>query len=430
MSVSRPLHILYLVQQFPPEVGAGAGRVLEMARRWVEAGARVTVVTGMPNRPQGVVHPDYRGRLFVDEEWEGIRVLRSWLYASPEHGFARTVANNASFMVTSAVHALVRATKPDVLIASSPPFLPHVAGAAVATLRRIPLVLEVRDLWPDYMVSMGVVRERSVAARALFTLERGLLRRATHAVAVTESFRRRLVQKGMDAGDVTVIPNGIDIATYRPASEPAPIPALQRRGDEFLVGYLGNFGVSQALEAVVDAARILRDVPGIRFVLVGDGTDRRRLERHVAAAGAGNLSVHPPIPKDATRAFYNACDVTLVPLASFPVLQETVPSKIFEVMGCARPVLASLRGEAATITRESGGGVVVEPEDAQGIADAVLRLRAMPAAERAAMGEMGRAYAIAHYSREVLADRYLDLLLRLTGRSAEATASAGTGEDG
>jgi glycosyltransferase involved in cell wall biosynthesis len=408
MTVGSQAHIGYLVQQFPPEVGAGPARVTEMALQWQDSGARVTVITGMPNRPEGRIHAEYRGRLFMEEDWQGLRVLRSWLYASPKHGFLRTILNNATFMVTSAMNALVNAGDPDVVIASSPPFFPHLSGVVVAGVHRAPLVLEVRDLWPDYLVGMGVLKGRT--AKALFALERWLLGRAAHVVVVTESFRRRVIEKGVAPERVSVISNGVDTASYYLADEPAPIPEMNRRDDEFLVGYLGNFGAGQALSIVVEAAALLRDDSRFRFVLAGDGPDASAVARRARDLELDNISIHPPIPKDRTRAFYNACDLCLVPLAPFPIFQETVPSKIFEIMACQRPFLASLSGEGARITTESGGGVVSEPGDARAMADAIMRIRAMSGAERAALGVAGREYVSRHYDRRLLAERYLELL--------------------
>jgi colanic acid biosynthesis glycosyl transferase WcaI len=418
MTASRPLHIGYLVQQFPPEVGAGPARVTEMALRWQARGARVTVVTGMPNRPEGRIHPEYRGRMFMEEEHRGIRVLRSWLYASPKHGFARTLVNNATFMVTSGMHALARGGGVDVLVASSPPWFPHLTGTLVRAMRRVPLVLEVRDLWPDYLAGMGTVRSAAVM-RGIFAAEKAMLRRAEHVVVVTESFRRRVIEKGTAPERVDVVPNGVDTAQYYAADEPPPIDALRRAGGEMVVGYLGNFGASQDLPSVLEAAALLeREDPRIRVVLAGEGTTADQVQARARELGLRRTSIHPPIPKTATRAFYNACDVCLVPLANFPILQETIPSKIFEVMACERPVVASLAGEAARVVRESGGGVVAAPGDPRAIADAVLRLRDTPAAERAAMGAAGRAYVSAHFAREALADRYLEILERVGGRRA------------
>jgi hypothetical protein len=159
------LRIGYINQDFPPEVGAGPARVLELSRHWRDAGAEVTVITGMPNRrlpnqADGQIHPAYRGRWFMEEEVEGIRVLRSWLYSSSNRGFAHTMANNASFALSSTLHAWLRAERFDVVIGSSPPFLAHVTGENVRWRQRCRLVLEIRDLWPDYMVEMGVLKNR------------------------------------------------------------------------------------------------------------------------------------------------------------------------------------------------------------------------------------------------------------------------------
>jgi glycosyltransferase involved in cell wall biosynthesis len=408
MTVGSQAHIGYLVQQFPPEVGAGPARVTEMALQWQASGARVTVVTGMPNRPEGRIHAKYRGRLFMEEDWQGLRVLRSWLYASPKHGFARTILNNTSFMVTSAMNALVNAGGTNVVIASSPPFFPHLSGVVIAGVHRAPLVLEVRDLWPDYLVGMGVLKGRT--ARALFALERWLLGRAAHVVVVTDSFRRRVIEKGVAPERVSVISNGVDTSSYYAADEPAPLPELVRTDGEFIVGYLGNFGAGQALSTVVEAAALLQDDPLIRFVLAGDGPDASEVARRACELGLHNISILPPISKDRTRAFYNACDLCLVPLAPFPIFQETVPSKIFEIMACQRPFVAGLSGEGARITTESGGGVVSEPGDARAMADAIIRLRGMSAAQRAALGVAGREYVSRHYDRQILAERYLALL--------------------
>lgn len=401
------------MQQFLPEIGAGPARVAEMAAHWQRAGARVTVITGMPNRPAGRIHPAYRGRLFVEEEQDGVRVLRSWLYASPKGGFSRTIANNASFMLTSGLHALVRRQKLDVLIASSPPFFPHVTGAVLSRWLKLPLVLEIRDLWPDYLVGMGVITGKRSQA-ALFGLERRLLQRAAHTIVVTESFRARVIAKGVPRELVDVISNGVDTNLYYPSSEPPPLSSLEPKQGAFTVGYLGNFGAGQALTTVVDAAALVsRSSDRIRFVLAGDGPDRENVIRRVAEHGLANIVVEPAITKDKTRAFYNACDLCLVPLAPYPIFQETVPSKIFEIMACERPVLACLAGEGARIVEASGGGLVRPPGDASAIADGILHASKLAPKEREELGRHGRAYVGEHYARERLAAKYLGILGRV-----------------
>ena len=419
----RGLRIGYVVQEFPPDLGAGPARVSEMAQRWRAAGAEVTVITALPHRPQNEIHPEYRGRRFLEEERDGIRVLRSWLYASPQRGAARKMLSDGSFMLSGAAHALARAPQLDVVIASAPPFLAQFAAEALHRKQRIPMVVELRDLWPDYMLQMGMLKS-SVARRALFGMERHLLRRAAHVVVVTESFRARVAEKGVPRERITVIPNGVDISQYHPATEEPPLPALQRSGDELVVGYLGNFGAGQGLATVVEAASLLQGDAGIRLVLVGDGPERQRVTELVERLGLRNLTVHGSIPRNRTRAFYNACDACLVPLAPIDVFQETIPSKIFEIMACGRPVVASVAGEAARIVESSHCGVVSPPGDPVSLAEAIRRVRNMPVTARAEMGERGRVHALEHNDRSRLADRYLDLLGSVGGAAHPGRVSA------
>lgn len=380
--------------------------------RWRERGADVTVLTAMPNRPEGRIHEAYRGKVFVNERWEGIRVLRSWLYARPNTSFARTLLNNLSFMMSSAWLGIRRLGGVDVLIASSPPFFVHISGAFVSRVRNIPLVLEIRDLWPDYLADMGVVS--GVAAKALFALERWLLRRASRVVVVTESFAKRVVEKGVPADKVEVLPNAVDTKLYFREAAAPPIPELRKKAGEFLVGYLGNFGRGQALETVVAAAELLAETDSdIRFILLGDGPRRDEIRERIRATPGAKISLHPPIPKESTRAFYNSCDVCLVPLAPYSSFQATIPSKLFEILACEVPVVGAFAGEGKKLLEESAAGIVAEPGSARSIAEAIRRTKALSAAERTAMGRRGRDYVSRHYNRDKIALRYLDLLSRV-----------------
>lgn len=421
MKIAKGLQIGYLVQDFPPEVGAGPARVTEMSLRWQSLGARVTAMTAMPNRRipgrgEGSVDPRYRGKLFMEENWNGIRTLRSWLYTGKGRGLVTKMLNNASFMLSSFLHAFVRRDHFDVLIASSPPFLPHVSAAGLSRMRGIPLVLEIRDLWPDYMVQLGMLNNRG-ARVALFALERRLLREADHVVVVTESFRKRIIAKGVRPDRIDVIANGVDLADYHAGKDQPPLPALNKAPGEFLVGYLGTFGKGQGLEYVVRAAGIVGKAErGIRFVLAGDGPELPLVKEEIKKLGVANVALHPPIPRNETRAFYNNCDACLVPLAPVPIFSETIPSKIFEVMACERPLIASVSGEAAAIVEGSGGGVRTEPGDAEGLANAILSVRAMSADDRGAMGRRARRYVAAHYDRIALADKYFEILKMVAKR--------------
>jgi glycosyltransferase involved in cell wall biosynthesis len=409
------LRIGYLVQHFPPELGAAPGRVAEMALRWRDAGAEVTVITAMPNRPEGRIYPDFRGKLFSESDWNGIRVLRSWLFASPRHGFVGTIANNLSFMATAALQGALRARKLDVLIASSPPFFVHLAGEFLRRLHRLPLVLEVRDLWPDYIVEMGVLPGRTIPG-LLLSLERRLLRRADAVVAVTDDILRRVEEKGVAPDRAHLLPNGVDPDRYFRSDERAPVPALERRNGEFLVGYLGNFGAGQGLETVLDAAHLLQqEDPTVRLVLAGGGTQRGLVEAKYASNGPANTLLHPPIPKEQTRAFYNACDTCLVPLAPLTLFRDAIPTKLLEVMACEVPVVAALEGRGARMIQNAGAGVVARPGDARSIADSVLAIKAWSEEKRRCAGQAGRDAVTRDFGREQIAERYLRLLATVAG---------------
>ncbi|CAN5653157.1 glycosyltransferase family 4 protein [soil metagenome] len=402
------LRIAYLVQQFPPEIGAGPARAGEMGIAWRDAGAELSVLTAVPNRPAGVIQPAYRGRFLIREDWNGIAVTRSWLYTSRKHGFARTIANNLSFMCTASIAALLERRRPDVLIASSPPFFVHLSGWAIAHRWRVPLVLELRDLWPDYLVDMGLLQNAALR-RSVFRLERFLLDSAAAVVVVTKSFRERVIEKGVPPERVHVIPNGVDLTQYYHVQ--SGTARADRDPRRFTVGYLGNMGASQQLQFVVEAARrVAATNPDIRFILAGDGTERAKVERAVFEARLDNLRLLPAIAKSETRDFYGCCDACLVPLAPFPTFRNTIPSKLFEVMACERPVVASVAGEAAEIVASSGAGLVAAPGDPASLAEAILRLSRMTVDERRGMGQRGRRYVSEHFERQQLSARYLALL--------------------
>lgn len=405
------MKITLVCQYFPPESNAPAVRTFEHARAWARDGHDVTVVTGFPHHPAGVVFPGYRGEWFRRESVEGVEVLRTWLYAAPNTGFARRVLSFVSFAVSAVVLGFLRGRRPQVVVGTSPQFFTAVAGYALSVLHRVPFVFELRDIWPDSAVELGAVRGRAVL-RPVFALQRHLYRNARAVVMVSEGFRSHLEEAGVAPERIAFVPNGIDPDFLDPAGADAAA-LLRTLGWEgrFVVSYVGTHGMAHALDTVLDAAALLQGEDDVRFLLAGDGAERARLERRAAEMGLGNVAFLGQRPRDEVASVYLASRVSLVPLRDLPMFRKVLPSKLFELMGFGVPVICSVPGEAAGLVARSGGGTVIPPEDPRALAAAILELRADPERRRA-MGERGRAFVLREHLRPVLARRMAQVLAR------------------
>jgi len=371
------MHILFLTENFPPERNAPASRVYERACYWVRWGHRVTVITSAPNFPEGRVHPGYRNRWYQVEERDGITVIRVKTFIAANEGVMLRTLDFLTFMVTGFFGGLVQ-ERPDVVVATSPQFFAAVAGWALSAVRRRPFVFELSDLWPASITAVGAMRE-NLGLRMIERLELFLYRRAAKVVALTKSFKTDLVSRGIPAGKVAVVINGVDMSRYTP--QPRDLELAREVGLEnrFVVGYIGTHGMAHALERVLDAADLLRENPAVRFLFVGSGAARDRLVSETARRGLSNVVLVPAQPKEMMPSYWSLCDLALVHLKDTPLFRTVIPSKIFEAMAMGRPiVLAAPDGEAADIVRATGAGVLLPPEDPQALAAAVKRLSESP----------------------------------------------------
>lgn len=402
------MRIAVVTHYFPPEIGAPQARLSEFAAAWAEEGHDVTVLTGMPNHPTGVVPLEYRGRLGMRERSDGYEVLRTWLYATPNEGFVKKILGHLSFMVTALVLGLPRLGRADVVMVSSPTFFSIFSAWVISRVKRARLVVEVRDLWPAIFVELGVLKNRQII-RVLERLELAAYRAADQVVVVTEGFRNDIVGRGIPAGKVHTIRNGVDLARFRPDA-PQEDAVRERMGageDDVLVLYIGAHGISHGLTAVADAAAKVTD-PRVKFAFVGEGAAKADLEARVRELGLEHVTMLPGVPRDEVPDILAAADICLVPLRDVALFDTFIPSKIFEYLGAGKAVIGSVRGEPATILAEAGA-VVVEPEDSGAIANAVDKLAADPET-RADMGRAGRRHVEQEFDRRSLALAYLDIL--------------------
>jgi glycosyltransferase involved in cell wall biosynthesis len=402
------MNIAVFSHYFSPEIGAPSARIHDMARQWIAMGHEVQVVTCFPNHPTGQIYPGYTSARYATEAIDGITVHRNWTYITPNKGFIKKTLGHVSFWPSSRLFSLPRMTRPDAVIGTSPTFFAAMSAAAAGRRFRVPYVMEVRDLWPACFVDLGVIRNRRII-RLLERWELHLYRKANHIVTVTDAFKQDLVQRGVPDAKVTSIPNGADEDFWTPQPRSGFLDRVAGGSRGFNVLYIGAHGISQALTRILEAAKLLRDEPGIRFFLVGEGAEKAKLQATAREMNLTQVHFLEPVDKQGVRDCYADADACLVPLRDIPLFKTFIPSKMFEMLAMGRPIVASLCGEAADILNASGGALVVPPEDSTAIAAAIRRLCGNPAIVPE-MGARGRDYVIRHYSRRALAARYVKTL--------------------
>jgi glycosyltransferase involved in cell wall biosynthesis len=401
------MRILFLSHYFPPEVNAPASRTYEHCRQWVKDGHQVTVVTCVPNHPAGKVFPGYRNRLRQTETRDGILVVRLWTYVTPNEGFLRRSLNYAMFMFM-AILAAPFLPRCDVVVTTSPQFFNGLAGYFVSKLKRAPWVLEIRDLWPESILAVGAIANRSVI-RALEWLERFAYRKADKIVVVTEAFKAHIRDCGIPVEKIEVIKNGVDLTLFTARPKDRQVAAELGLQGKFVVSYVGTHGMAHGLETILDAAAKLKDHDDIRFLMVGDGAGRKSLVERRDRMALGNVVMLGQQDRARMPGIWAVSDACLVVLRRLPLFQTVIPSKIFEIMAMGRPLILAVEGESRDIVTRAEAGVCIPPEDPQALADAVLALARDPA-RSAALGRKGLAYVAQHHDRIALARYYCQVL--------------------
>jgi colanic acid biosynthesis glycosyl transferase WcaI len=399
------VRILYVSHYYPPEMGAPAGRVAGLSRAWAAAGHDVHVLTGFPHHPTGRIHPDYRRaflRGFMREQDCGVHVHRTWIFPAANRGKVRRSLNYGSFMASAAITGSLRLPRPDVVVATSPQLLCAAAGSLLAKRFRVPLVMEVRDLWPESLVAVGASRSRSPLVATLERLATKLYFNATHIVTVTEAQRSAIVAHGLPAESVSVVPNGVDHTFLNAPAVPPP-------DGRFVVTYVGTIGMAHHLETLVETAALLRHDSRFSFRLVGEGARREAVEAQARCAGLSNIEFCGEQPRADVPRWIAESSACAVLLRRTEVFRTVVPSKMFEIMAVGRPILLGVEGEASALLARAAAGVLVEPENAAQLAEAIRSLAQNPAQCRA-MAENGRKFVAREFARESLAERYASIL--------------------
>ena len=420
------MKLLYVSQYFPPEMGAPAARAVELARHWVRRGHEVTILTGFPNHPTGIVVPEYRARmrrLVTRELVDGIRVVRTWLWPRPNRRPRERMLNYSSFFLSASLTGLFLDC-PDVIIATSPQLLVALSGYWLARCKRVPFVFEVRDLWPESLTAVGVGDSHSALHRVLAAIAGFLYRNSDHIVVVTPAFRAHLV-KGWRVPEekISVVENGVETDLFAPSSADHMRAELGFEG-KFVVCYTGTIGMAHGLATLVDAAEQLsQSLPDVVFLLVGEGAEKQRIMELAAARRLANIRFLDQQPREKIPGIISASDACLVLLKKTDVFKTVIPTKMLEFMACERPVILGVDGQARALLEKAGAGIFVEPENASALADAVTSLHCQPEL-RSSYGKNGRRFILQHLSRERTALEYLALLDSLLHGEANLAIAA------
>lgn len=406
------MNIVFFSHYFPPEVNAPASRTFDHCREWVREGHQVTVVTNTPNHPKGEIYPGYRNRLFQSEEMDGIRVIRLLTYLTANEGIVKRTVNFIVFFIMSVV-ATPLLPRCDIVVSTSPQFFAGLAGYVVGRLKRAPWVLEIRDLWPESILSVGAISNQRII-RLLEGLEAFAYRKADAIVSVTDAFKPHIEARG-GAGKVSVIKNGADLSLFSAAPRDRAFAEELGIDGKFVAAYVGTHGMAHGLDTILDAAQRLDGRCNVVFLLIGEGSEKRRLEKKRDALGLTNVIMRGQQPKEMMPRIWSVADVSLVLLRKLDLFTTVIPSKIFESMAMAKPIILGVLGESRTIVEESGAGVGIEPEDAGALALEVQKM-ASDAALYQRMAEQGPRYVREHFDRRKLAQRYLLLLDSLRRR--------------
>jgi colanic acid biosynthesis glycosyl transferase WcaI len=407
------VRILLLTDNYPPESNPPALRCSMHAKRWIARGHHVNVVTSFPNFPDGKVFGGYRQSLFKRETLDTVDVLRVPTLIFPNRAIFLRIVDFLSFMVTSCIASFF-VRRPDVVLATSPQFFTAVTGWFVSRVYRRPFVFEIRDLWPDSIVAMGVMKEGR-AIRLIRMIEQFLYRQADLIVTVTLSSRELLIKRGIDGKKIIVVTNGIDTGQLTPG--PAPVELRRRLGleNKIVVSYVGTVGMAHGLQLILDAAQDCRNrLPEVHFMIVGSGAELHDLQQQASERGLGNVTFVGRVAHGDIVNYWRLSDITLVLLKDIPLFRTVIPSKIFEAMATGTPIITNVRGELQTLLEPLGTAEIIEPSSLNALTDAIEKLVRDPARRQALSAAAIK--AAGQYDRIVLADRLLDALVALSSR--------------
>ncbi|MCD5401116.1 glycosyltransferase family 4 protein [candidate division NPL-UPA2 bacterium] len=388
------MRILLLTQWFDPEP---IFKGLPFAKELVKLGHEVEVLTAFPNYPGGKVYDGYRIRPFQREVMAGIKVTRVMLYPSHDKSGLRRMANYVSFAVSAVVLGLFLIKPADIMYVYHPPATIGFPAVIFHLLRRMPFVYDIQDLWPDTLVSTGMLNNKFLLT-AVNQWCKFVYRQASRITVLSPGFKKRLVARGVPEDKIEVIYNWCDDSEIKSVEGDEKLAKELGMAEKFNVVFAGTMGIPQKLATVLEAARIIeKKYPVVQFVFVGGGVDVSRLQQKAKEMQLSNVLFLPRMPMSEIGKVLSLADVLLVHLKEDPLFEITIPSKTQAYMAAGRPIIMGVRGDSAKLVERAGAGYACIPEDSYSIAAVVEKMFLLPREQLEAMGEAGRVY----YEREL-----------------------------
>ena len=353
------MKILFLTDNFPPEVNAPATRTYEHCKEWVKQGEKVTVITCVPNFPQGKVYKGYRNVFYQKEIMEGIHIIRVWTYITANEGFIKRTLDYISFSVSAFIAGLFQKT--DIIIATSPQFFTALSGRALSFWKRKPWIMEVRDLWPESIKTVGAMND-NILIRYFEWQEKHCYHSAKKIVVVTDSFKRRLVERGIDSSKIDVVKNGVNRSLFVPVVKDLQLLNELGLQNKKIIGYIGTHGMAHKLDFILQCAKGMEGRNNYHFLFLGSGAEKRNLLDLKEKIDLKNVTMLDPVSKLEVKRYISILDIALINLRKSELFTTVIPSKIFENAGMEIPILMGVNGEAREIIESYHAGVCFEPE--------------------------------------------------------------------
>ena len=402
------MHILFVTHYFEPSSGAAATRLSALARRLLARGHQITVLTTMPHYPKGEIDESYRGRFVKVEERDGLRVIYVWLWTTPSAKISRRLISQLSFMLTGSLRG-IPLQKPDVIFIEAQPIFTGLAGRIIADLKRVPYVLNISDLWPDHLLSVGALSADSNVYKIARSVVDAGYRGASAIVTMSPKWTEKVVgYLGGESDKVRTILRGVDTKRFQPLSKEDIAPFMQKYGldtSKKWVSFLGTFATQYDFEMTLDIAKHFAMREDVGFVFIGAGTQGEKVQERINNGDLANVRLIDWVSHDEMPSAWNLSTVNFWAMRDEELYTGTVPAKLYEALACGTPIAAAQGGEAADIIRQADAGLVVNPNDKAGLINAIEQLLANESL-RESCRKNGRDYAVANFDFDVVAEQY------------------------